>query len=76
MITAFGLLGIAAGTVQFTIDLLVWFLTANRAEMGKLFDQVQAVSGGMPVIYTIVPTFFWADFPSHQAPADRCDLLV
>ncbi|MGN9789103.1 hypothetical protein ACTMTF_47465 [Nonomuraea sp. ZG12] len=58
-VAAFSLLGIAAGAAQFTIDLVVGFLAADRAEMGRLFDQVQAAPGAIPVIYIVVPTFFY-----------------
>ncbi|WP_090946802.1 hypothetical protein [Nonomuraea jiangxiensis] len=59
-IAAFALVGVAAGAAQFVIDVVVGFAAADRAGMGVLFDQIQAVPGVEPVVYTIVPTFFYA----------------
>ncbi|WP_226900667.1 hypothetical protein [Nonomuraea phyllanthi] len=59
-IAVFSLIGVAAGGVQFVIDLVVGFIAADRAEMGRLFDQVQQVPGVELVVYAVVPTFFYA----------------
>ncbi|MGP3962062.1 hypothetical protein ACTWPT_39345 [Nonomuraea sp. 3N208] len=58
-VAAFALLGVAAGAVQFGIDLVVGFLAADRQEMGALFDRIQEVPGVLPAFYTVVPTFFY-----------------
>ncbi|TMR22562.1 hypothetical protein ETD86_11260 [Nonomuraea turkmeniaca] len=58
-VAVFALIGVAAGAVQFGIDVVVGFLAADRAEMGTLFDRVQEVPGVMPAVYTVVPAFFY-----------------
>lgn len=58
-LAAFGLLGVAAGAVQFGIDLVVGFLSADRPEMGAYFDRIQQVPGILPAVYTVGPTFFY-----------------
>ncbi|MFC4013290.1 hypothetical protein ACFOY2_39105 [Nonomuraea purpurea] len=73
-IAVFSLIGVAAGAVQFVIDLVVGFLAADKAEMGRLFDQVQQVPGAELVVYAVVPTFFYAGLialVAMQAAAGR-----
>lgn len=51
-------LGLAATVVQFVIDIVVGVLADDRAEKSHLSQQVQAVPGVMPVVYTVVPLLF------------------
>jgi hypothetical protein len=54
-----GLLGAAAVVVQAVIDLAAGFVAADKQAMSELFDRVQGVPGVMPLVYTVVPVFFW-----------------
>jgi len=54
-----GYVGITALMVQFAIDIVVGFRSADHAAMGVLFDQVQAVPGVQQVIYDFGPLLFF-----------------
>lgn len=51
--------GIVALFTQFSIDIVVGFMAADRAAMGDLFDQVQAVPGLEPIVYEGGPILFY-----------------
>lgn len=54
-----GIVGIVALTAQFGIDIVIGFMAEDRAAMGVLFDQVQAVPGMNFVVYDAVPILFF-----------------
>ncbi|WP_433247693.1 hypothetical protein ACQPYK_47485 [Streptosporangium sp. CA-135522] len=56
---ATGFAGILAVSAQFTIDLVVGFLSTDHAEMGVLFDRIQAVPGVSIAIYDGGPYLFY-----------------
>lgn len=53
------LVGVAASTAQVVIDLYAGFRAADRPEMREIFARVQDVPGVLPVVYTVVPVFFY-----------------
>ncbi|MEU6411504.1 hypothetical protein [Microbispora sp. NPDC046933] len=57
---AAGLAGAMALAAQFTIDIVVGFLSADHDAMGPRFDAVKAIPGVEPVVYTVVPLLFYA----------------
>ncbi|MBT2386948.1 hypothetical protein [Streptomyces sp. ISL-11] len=57
--TVLGLAGTLAVVAQAVIDLVVGFRSADRADMNRLFDQVQSHPGVMPVVYTVGPLLFY-----------------
>ncbi|MFJ2028431.1 hypothetical protein [Streptosporangium sp. NPDC087985] len=54
-----GLVGALSLGVQFVIDLVVGFLSADHEAMGPRFEAVQAVPGVEPLVYTVVPPLFY-----------------
>ncbi|WP_182907957.1 hypothetical protein [Microbispora sp. H13382] len=54
-----GLAGALALAAQFTIDIVVGFLSADHDAMGPRFDAVKAIPGVEPVVYTVVPLLFY-----------------
>ncbi|NJP23600.1 hypothetical protein OHB01_38995 [Microbispora hainanensis] len=56
---AAGLIGALALAAQFTIDLVVGFLSADHDAMGPRFEAVKAIPGVEPVVYTVVPLLFY-----------------
>lgn len=54
-----GIVGIASLVAQFTIDIVIGFMAADRAGMGVLFDQVQSIPGVSAVVYDAVPFLFY-----------------
>ncbi|XVQ83723.1 hypothetical protein ACQP2K_33540 [Microbispora siamensis] len=56
---AAGLAGALALAAQFTIDIVVGFLSADHDAMGPRFDAVKAIPGVEPVVYTVVPLLFY-----------------
>ncbi|MEV1203102.1 hypothetical protein [Microbispora rosea] len=56
---AAGLAGALALAAQFTIDIVVGFLSADHDAMGPRFDAVKAIPGVDPVVYTVVPLLFY-----------------
>ncbi|MFF4413558.1 hypothetical protein ACFYY8_13585 [Streptosporangium sp. NPDC001559] len=54
-----GYVGIATLIAQFSIDIVLGFQAADHAEMGMLFDQVQAVPGVQQVVYDFGPLLFF-----------------
>ncbi|MEU8178438.1 hypothetical protein AB0C14_36700 [Microbispora hainanensis] len=56
---AAGLVGAVALAAQFTIDLVVGFLSADHDAMGPRFEAVQAIPGVEPAVYTVVPFLFY-----------------
>ncbi|MFC7646418.1 hypothetical protein ACFQX6_41975 [Streptosporangium lutulentum] len=60
MTTGLGVFGILTLFVQFGIDLVVGFMSADHAAMSVLFDQVQAVPGVPILIYQGGPLLFFA----------------
>ncbi|GAB1821274.1 hypothetical protein [Herbidospora sp. RD11066] len=58
-LTLVGLLGLAASAAQFAIDLVVGFISADRAAMNVHFDEVQSVPGVEPVVYQFGPPLFY-----------------
>ncbi|MFI7627670.1 hypothetical protein [Microbispora rosea] len=56
---AAGLAGALALAAQFTIDIMVGFLSADHDAMGPRFDAVKAIPGVDPVVYTVVPLLFY-----------------
>ncbi|ETK34348.1 hypothetical protein [Microbispora sp. ATCC PTA-5024] len=56
---AMGLAGALSLAVQFTIDLVVGFLSADHEAMGPRFEAVKAVPGVDPLVYTVVPQVFY-----------------
>ncbi len=57
--TVLGFLGLAAFAAQFLIDLVVGFLSADRAEMSDLFGQVYDVPGLEVVVQMAGPPLFY-----------------
>ncbi|OPG14801.1 hypothetical protein [Microbispora sp. GKU 823] len=56
---AAGLAGALALAAQFTIDIVVGFLSADHDAMGPRFDAVKAIPGVEPIVYTVVPFLFY-----------------
>jgi hypothetical protein len=54
-----GIIGVLALSAQFVIDMVVGFLSADRAGMGVLFDQIQAVPGVSIAVYDGGPFLFY-----------------
>ena len=54
-----GLVGALSLAAQFTIDIVVGFLSADHDAMGPRFDAVRAVPGVEQVVYTVVPLLFY-----------------
>lgn len=54
-----GFTGIACLLAQFTIDIVIGFMAADRAAMGTLFDQVQTVPGVQLAVYDVGPFLFY-----------------
>ncbi|MEV7805687.1 hypothetical protein AB0O28_22335 [Microbispora sp. NPDC088329] len=54
-----GLVGALALTAQFTIDVVVGFLSADHDAMSPRFDAVKAIPGVEPVVYGVVPLLFY-----------------
>ncbi|MGW5156051.1 hypothetical protein ACWEPN_11290 [Nonomuraea wenchangensis] len=54
-----GTIGVAALVGQFGIDLVVGFMSADRAAMSVLFDQVQSVPGVSFAVYDVLPFLFY-----------------
>ncbi|GII57985.1 hypothetical protein Pth03_63740 [Planotetraspora thailandica] len=54
-----GILGIAALITQFTIDMVVGFMSPDHAHMGELFERIQSVPGVLILVYTGVPLLFY-----------------
>jgi hypothetical protein len=54
-----GIAGIVTLFIQFSIDIVVGFMAADREAMGDLFDQVQAVPGLEPIVYEGGPILFY-----------------
>ena len=50
--------GLAASIVQIGLDIVVGLISADAAEKSRHFDQIQAVPGVLPLVYTVVPLFF------------------
>lgn len=63
------LVGMAALTVQFVIDLSVGFAATSRAEMSSFFDEVTEIPGAEPIVYTVVPPFFFIGLVAQLAVA-------
>ncbi|MEU1388812.1 MULTISPECIES: hypothetical protein [unclassified Nonomuraea] len=53
-----GLVGIACAAAQFVIDIVVGFMAADHAAMTVLWEQIQAVPGVSPVVYSVGPALF------------------
>ncbi|WP_104819238.1 hypothetical protein [Kitasatospora sp. MMS16-BH015] len=51
--------GATAVAGQFAIDLVVGWISPDRAAMALRYDQIQAVPGVMPVCYTVLPLLFF-----------------
>lgn len=58
--TAAGFLGLVAMVVQISVDLVAGMVSADHAEMSRLFDSFQAWPGVTPAIYTVVPQLLFA----------------
>ncbi|GAB3902760.1 hypothetical protein GCM10027612_68360 [Microbispora bryophytorum subsp. camponoti] len=56
---AAGLAGALALAAQFTIDIVVGFLSADHGAMGPRFEAVKAIPWVEPVVYTVVPLLFY-----------------
>jgi hypothetical protein len=56
---ALGLIGVAVLQVQFGIDLVVGFMSEDRAGMSVLFERVQEVPGMNFAIYGVLPFLFY-----------------
>ncbi|MEU4537551.1 hypothetical protein AB0G15_22085 [Streptosporangium sp. NPDC023825] len=54
-----GIIGTLALSAQFVIDIVVGFLSADRAGMGVLFDRIQAVPGVSVAVYDGGPFLFY-----------------
>ncbi|MEU4407724.1 hypothetical protein AB0F88_24665 [Streptosporangium sp. NPDC023963] len=54
-----GIIGTLALSTQFVIDIVVGFLSADRAGMGILFDRIQAVPGVSVAVYDGGPFLFY-----------------
>jgi hypothetical protein len=59
VLTGLGFVGVAALFVQFSIDLVVGFLSADHAAMSARFEVIQAVPGVQAVVYDIVPMLLY-----------------
>jgi hypothetical protein len=47
--------GLVSVIVQIGLDLVVGAISADAAEQSRLFGQIQAVPGVLPLVYTVVP---------------------
>jgi hypothetical protein len=47
--------GLASVIVQIVLDLVVGGISADAAEQARHFEQIQAVPGVLPLVYTVVP---------------------
>jgi hypothetical protein len=54
-----GLLGIGAVLGQAAVDLYVGAVSADRAAMNSRYDHVQSHPGVTPLLYSVVPVFFY-----------------
>ncbi|MBE1533746.1 hypothetical protein [Actinomadura algeriensis] len=55
----FALAGAAALAVQFVIDISVGFASTSRPEMSSHFQQISGAPGVEPLVYGVVPQFFF-----------------
>ena len=56
---ALGVLGVCAGLGQAAVDLYVGGVSSDRAAMNTRFDQFQSHPGVTPLLYSVVPVFFY-----------------
>ncbi|GAA0924852.1 hypothetical protein [Nonomuraea longicatena] len=56
---ALGVVGVAVLLVQFGIDIVVGFMSEDRAGMSTLFGQIQEVPGVSFAIYAVLPLLFY-----------------
>lgn len=54
-----GVVGAVAVAVQFLIDLVVGFLSADHGAMQELFARIQAIPGVLPLFYDFGPLLFF-----------------
>ncbi|MEV4058512.1 hypothetical protein [Nonomuraea dietziae] len=54
-----GFVGVTAVAIQFVIDIVVGFISADHAAMGEHFDRIQSISGIEIAIYTGLPFLFY-----------------
>jgi len=55
---AIAYVGLGAVIVQIVLDLAVGAMSADAAAQSRHFQQIQAVPGVLPLVYTVVPLFF------------------
>jgi hypothetical protein len=56
---AIAYVGLAASIVQIGVDIVVGLISADKAEKSRHFEAIQAVPGVLPLVYTVVPLFFY-----------------
>lgn len=61
------LAGAAALAVQFVIDVSVGFASTSRPEMSSHFQQISGTPGVEPLVYTVVPQFFFVGLVAQLA---------
>ncbi|MFV2176191.1 hypothetical protein ACFHW2_22225 [Actinomadura sp. LOL_016] len=61
------LAGTAALAVQFVIDISVGLASTSRPEMGSHFEQISGAPGVEPLVYTVVPQFFFVGLIAQLA---------
>ncbi|MGF1432540.1 hypothetical protein [Kitasatospora sp. LaBMicrA B282] len=54
-----GLVGLACSVAQTAIDLYVGAAAADKADQNRMFEQIQAHPGVLPVVYTVGPLLFY-----------------
>ncbi|MFI6927500.1 hypothetical protein ACIBIZ_46740 [Nonomuraea spiralis] len=54
-----GLVGIVCAFAQFAIDIVVGLMSADHDAMSVLWEQIQAVPGVSPAVYSVGPALFY-----------------
>jgi hypothetical protein len=62
VITAITAVGLCAGIVQIGIDVVVGLVAGDAAAKSHDYERIQAVPGVTPVVYAVVPVFFYVGF--------------
>ncbi|MFG2043897.1 hypothetical protein [Dactylosporangium sp. NPDC048998] len=56
---AIGFVGLGAVIVQICVDIVVGFMSSDAATKDHNFERFQEIPGVLPVVYTVVPLFFY-----------------
>jgi hypothetical protein len=54
-----GFVGLGAVIVQICVDIVVGFMSSDAAAKDHNFERFQDIPGVLPVVYTVVPLFFY-----------------